>query len=721
MLTLPEFINAQSLEELLAWVPSQRRAFRDEAKRAGLLDGIGDADDIFPRIVDLLRRPHGVWSFEAMVVKADPSKKRGILSALGRMQPAAKPKGCQPGTVAAIKFALLREQTVEAGWHAFCLLSALLADSSATPDKHKDVTELVEAHPALLDMLGVYWSQWQTWSEADDMRTMPEPDTPAQTVETTWLNHVADLRAMLADVTAFDAGLPSKLLAIAESLDELGQRLTEEAGRVAAERHTMARSALEAALRVLAELCDTPEVLALNVEGSEPDIARWESAAQWALDAAQRMSDSIARCEVAARRCADEDSDAADEEDVAAKKQRRALRSIISEEATTWASLLGEPTHESKAVPLPSAVVEAETVAIEEIVAPDPIVEQVGDLAAAEPVETVVDVAPAHNTGVAKVADAMDASVCAEPAAPVAIEPVAVIRNSPEIVPADFAGQPVQPKQEKAPAAEPSNLDVFLASPDLPVTSEEVEQLESAIFTALQMERYGFAAHLASAARALGSHGMGGDAPVLDALAIGTALSAHRAAEAAAAYSQLEQQLYNSGNADLEQPLIRLLLMAGALRPAIFSSHTGAAEIFRMAEPGGLSSALHDLADFLADMPRRGGHLDFADLIPAADAESRRRAADAAREQLLDAVENAGDRRAVYQRATNILNTVLSSGEVEEAVAAIQRKSAQALDKADGAASWLDEDLDRRVELLDDEARRVRRGAPLDGMAKRWL
>lgn len=568
-----------------------------------------------------------------------------------------------------------------------------------------------------------------------------------------WSREIEDLEAALSTAPFFDTSLSERMLAAAETFRTLALRHAEQAVNAAEQERAAARELFSASLARLLETWDAPVALpaALSEAGAAATrVAMLEHATAWASTSTSAITASTRRCEAAAVRRREEDSDAADDEDVAANRERRALRVRIEAEAVHWTSNLlqaGGKADGAHAEDLPGHIAadatDPEDVAISEEMPSDGAGRATLE---ATPIailtETGVDdptpVVPALQEQVVDDDEAAEiVSIAHEEesrfSAPT--EPTEMQPQNPEVLSEPFpdqedptAGWNATPL-EAEPAVYGGKLDALETSELLAVflprvaqaPSDEAETLLEASRRALMEGHYGFAAHLSRAAQALGASGIAGDGPVLEALAVGVAVSERRVAQAASAYARIESELYAIDEPASLGQSTRLLLMAGALRPAIFSSQTGAAEVFRMAEPGSFGSALHDLAEFLADLPRRGGHLDFADVAPAADEQFRRRVAETAREDLLRAVDNAGDRRAVFQRAMSILTGVLGAGVVGDAIALIRRSSPNATEKAEEAAGWLDGDLDRRVEQLDDEARRPRRGAALEGMARRWL
>jgi hypothetical protein len=752
-LRLPVFVDANSIERLLGWAPSIRRAFRDAATRASINGWpVPRLDGIYDGILALVARPAGMRSFEALVVQADPSKKRGLLAAVHRgtsLKTASL--GPDNDVVDELRDSLEAGQLEEVAWVAFHRLAFTppVLTAEAEPDLQQ-LIGLIEKDIELRNMLGEYWTDWKAMGDPEFQQAVSPTPVPIDL----WNEQIEALNDALAGAAPFDGDLPERLEAAAGVLRGLNVRQSDEAGRVTAARRTAARERLATALTAVRGTWGSSVALAALTDAVlvATDVETLDHAAAWAADSQSAIQASNLRCQAAAARRQEEDSDAADDEDVAANRERRALRSRIESEATGWASTLGadhgrspdrsaETTHGPVEIDRPKH--DADDRPLEPSAAHGPSVKRGPSSASG-----ALDVNAAQDgSGGEHDADELDArpdepvfdgiEIASENVSPSApadeIPDVAAAegsslrrearegfqRESASIVDHD-RGIFSAPDAEELEDAGASDLAVFLPEP-APALAAEAEALMVQSTRALRDRRYGFAAHLSRAAQALGAPGIAGEGPVLEALAAGAAVSERRVAQAASAFARLEGGLYALDESEALGRSTRLLLMAGALRPAIFSSQTGAAEVFRIAEPGGFGSALHDLSEFLADMPRRGGHLDFADVAPAADEQSRRRVAETARGELLRAVDNAGDRRAVFQRAMSILTGVLNSGDVGEAIASVRRLSPNAAEKAEAAADWLDGDLDRRVEQLDDEARRPRRGAALEGMARRWL
>lgn len=786
-LRLPTFVDRNSLEDVLRWVPSIRRAFREAALRSDHDDWSFEGEDVYKNVASLLELPGGGRRLEQLVAVADPGKRRGLDAALRRSWKSAPSRRTAGFPIAELKFLLQEDDVDAAAWWAFRLLSDHNRDGGLGKTELDELARTIEYDDGLIERLGDYWTDWQAARfddpeadvSADDIIieagfTNRDPDSAAQAErsdsETTWSAALSRLQHGLASLNGYDAELSIRLRAAADEFDAIRdevERLRTKAEGIAAARETLAASI--AALRATLDLPALEWML--EAGAAVADLTWLESATSWAEAAREGISAAEVRCVEAAARHRNEDTDEADEAFLTANRKRRMTRTRIDAEATAWTQ--GPPAEafqrfEATEVepPSPAPVViskpstEAHAARAMQEARPDALGETpvgaAGGMSAGSALSAVqiIDETPvaAQEEPTGKVVpsgetvdDPIDAKPssdpeiltdCPSPERESASKPVLPDQADQELASIDanpsMAAIDPLPSEHVADVAphRPNGfdearrvpaLDAFLPD-DGPRPSPEVEILEAAWRRALREGRYGLAAHTARAAAALGAHLPGDGAPLLEALALGVAVSELRVSEAVVGYSQLEPQLYAEEQYGSGAGLLaRLLLIAGALRPAIFSSQTGAAEIFRLAEPGVLGSELHELADFLADMPRRGGHLEFADLVPAADAQSRRRAADTVREELLDTVDGASDRRSVYQRATSIMLSVLASGPVGEAVAAVRRRTPGASDRAETAAAWLDEDLDRRVEQLDDEARRPRRGAPLEGMARKWL
>lgn len=767
-LRLPDFVNSESIGHHLAWVPSIKRAFRDAAARASIGGWPSSGtQDVYQDIVDLISRPGGMGIFEDLVRQADPTKKRGLFAAVYKTM-TMKTMSSSSGKAAIDQLHehLGAGQLEEVAWITFHRLAYTIpAPLSEAEEDARDLFGLIKGNALLEQRLGNYWIDWQAMSGSkvqssedgapdvkhagssplgdhlpsdDDMMSVPEA----------WEREIGALSDLVLTVAAFDPELPERLEQAAETFRALYLRYID-AGNAAQERRRAARQEFGAAWAALLDTWDAPAARSSGLSeagAAAADVGMLQEAAAWATASASSIATSNLRCQTAAIRRREEDSDAADDEDVAANRERRALRARIEADASDWTARLltssGEVAGARNAVEVdPNGAEDADVMLSARSAVPDAMTgsrevlpeDQHADANSTNPrsqdPESQSGTVPEQNDLEASSADTDNGLAEVQPP-----EPADVPRDMPAADEASIAlstsedAAPVHPQIDAVhvESDDPTRMEaaadlaVFLPQPG-PPPSDEAEILLAASRRALLDRRYGFASHLSRAAQALGAPSLAGDGLVLDALAVGVAVSERRVAQAAAAYAQLESELYSLDEPAAFGRSTRLLLMAGALRPAVFSSQTGAAEVFRMAEPGGFGSALHDLAEFLADMPRRGGHLDFGDVAPAADEQSRRRVAEAARDDLLRAVDNAGDRRAVFQRAMSILTGVLGTGVVGDAIALIRRSSPNAMDKAEDAAEWLDGDLDRRVEQLDDEARRPRRGAALEGMARRWL
>ena len=109
---------------------------------------------------------------------------------------------------------------------------------------------------------------------------------------------------------------------------------------------------------------------------------------------------------------------------------------------------------------------------------------------------------------------------------------------------------------------------------------------EAVILAALHRRRLGFAAELAAAAEMLGPSGACvtapfGGAAALRALAVGEALDLRRLRAVEARFGETVPPVLAALDVAAPQSPIRLLAFAGALKPALFSMQTAAAEVIR--------------------------------------------------------------------------------------------------------------------------------------------
>ena len=679
-LRLPAFVDAPALDKLLNWPASLRRQFLEIARRK-VVDWPDGIDEAAAAVAELLSRPGGARRIEDLVAQVDPSKRRGLRAALRRGRTLGM-EGEQPvGTVADAADLCEQVRFEDAAWSALLLLAS--ADPRREGSQAADMAELIAAQAGLRRRLGDYWTDWQALAAGQGEAAPPAPGDPAEA----WAREVERLRDALAGAQSFDPALPERLRVAAATLGALGERAAGEADRRAAERAAAAArwAAALAGLHAVAGGAELASLAGADVTGEAAAVL--DEAAGWAIAATAALTEAEEAFATAAARFAADDSEAADEALVATRKRRRAARAALATEAAEWLARWG--CKAAATTPRPAPV------------------------AAAAPPDPVPNASPAPAVAPAATPEPVRAPAATAPAP-----------SNPDPEPETAAAEEIAKPLDHAAAehGRSSELDAFLPPAAASAVDDDGAVLAAATRRALGEGRYGLASHLDAAARALGMAGLAGDSAALRALAVGAAVSAARVTPAATAYARLAPAIFAA--AEREEPAsagTRLLLIAGAIKPAIFASQTGAAEVFRQAEPGGFGSVLHDLCELLGDMPKRGGHLDFADLAPAADAQTRRRAADALRDQLLGLADTAPDRRAVFQRATDIMVSVLGDGPVGEAVAAIRRNAPGAAEKALAGAHWLDDDLDRRVTALDDAARKPRRGAPLEGKARRWL
>jgi hypothetical protein len=214
----------------------------------------------------------------------------------------------------------------------------------------------------------------------------------------------------------------------------------------------------------------------------------------------------------------------------------------------------------------------------------------------------------------------------------------------------------------------------------------------------------------------------GAGSAVLSALCVGEALDEVRRGPAEVQYAHLLPSVLVEieGSSSYSRPTA-LLALAGALRPALFSSHTGASEAIRKADLGKLGPDLHRLTEFIVlELPRRGGALDLAAMGPTVDIPTLRAEVCQSRLRILEMADAAPSRKALFARASNIWRELFLSGPICRAIVALRTETPDAATSVEEAADWLATNLHARAAELDRQVRKKRDEA-LEGKALEWL
>lgn len=754
-------MTADAVGDQLNWVNSIRREFR-EAARDTAVEGWAPSPsehDIYEDIVRLLARPGGGFELDRLVGVADGDKRRGLTRAIQKKAHAALGSDLEKGDGPAdVVFKLLvADEPALAAWAAFERMAW-----SRGPDAERDAfVELVEQDDGLRAALGDYWTDWLALpgmrqddshlegtaaaehreaalsapmhqlvgvqSEAELTRVLgdvainrgyveavrgPRND-PAAGDRADWAAELQDLRQCLFQAVAFDGQLLDRLKVALERLEPLVARALERS------EQDSVRLGEEAA-RQLGRLRD--DLKALGVEGTwragliagaervqaDPvGIDLLKTTADWAAAARAQTEAAAGRRQAALDRAQTDDSDEAGAELTAANAERRRVRQIVDGEAAAWMVRFSADAPES-----PGDLAADKTVSrvMPERVAPDADLEaEVETDVASEPVPQ------ADNPG----AQDPELPAVAATTAPESAEPVSDRSLNGETVTSSLVpgkSDDAAPKQEV-----PDDLALPSNAPDQRLAHSPNGRL---VERALGERRYGLAAHLQRAVETLGlADASPVPSDVLEALCIGSSFTASRLAAAEHRYAAtlprvLAELARPSGAADR----VRLLAFAGALKPALFSMQTSAAEAIRAAAIGGLGTHLHELSEFVLDeLPKRGGVIDLAGLRPAGDEQAARDELERLRAALLEMADEAPAKRAMFARATIIWREQFQKdGTVARAIAALRRPTPNAAALAQEAAEELEGHLGERARELDRAAKR-NRDSWLEGRPLEWL
>lgn len=722
---LPPFVTADAVSEHLGWANSIKRQVSSAAAARNTAGWTTSPDKPFyENVVQLLGTPLGGRTLNELVLAADPDKKRSLTRAV--LKAVAHKLGhvtVRHEDAADLVGQLLQAECPSlAGWLTFDVLSNS-CKSEAGQGPTQALVALIEKDEELRAALGGYWPDWKgTLDEAPaTVETGPEDGLLER-----WSSSLATLRTALDGALPFDGALVRSLRAGADELAdlvdwhaavrsrlaELAQVRIRELGRL----HEAAAS-LPPGLEWAGGLL---EAVGSN-EAAHVEIEDLAEAAAWLEQAGEALRATEARYAGANARYKASDDDTAFDDLAAARNHRieeRRARKAQADALITrlrdkfqggadviWAEAELEPSPESLGTPPPIGP------------AKDP------------PADSDAGQADGDLTGL---------EAPRGPAQQTALPAVAL-----PLVPAGEAaviGSAAAVKEEASSGPEPSEtappaFDVLLQaevplgikplrddSPSDP-TDPMVAVAETVVSQALRNGRYGLAAHVARAAEALGAPlaAVPGSA-VLSALCVGEALDEVRRGPVEALYVNLLPHVLEAveGTRDSSRQTA-LLALAGALRPALFSPHTGAAEVIRNADPGKLGRDLRRLADFIVvTLPKRGGAIDLAATAPAIDAAASKAELAQVRAKVLEVADAAPTRTALFARATYIWRELFQSGPVCRAVAALRHDAADAAARVNDAAGWLDTDLHSRVDALDEQARKPRDDA-IVGKAREWL
>lgn len=669
---LPTFVTASALSGLLNWAPSIRRTVMEAARSSGIQSwAVHPADvDYYGYVERLLEGPLGGRKLDTLVAIADPDKKRSLTKAVRRM--VARDLGLTTMNDNAARYLrrLLDEGYLEtAAWLAFDRLSCT-ERSVSHPILLRGVVELIEGHDGLRAALGDYWSDWCT-----DCDTMPDVlQVGGDALEQAWRQSVAALVDRADRAQPFDPLLVQDIRDRADAIQAVVDRWTER--HVEASEHARQREAMIVRLRgVLDRLPMGLEWTSSIVQAI--DGGAWDQAGPGALASdllwLETACDGLVAADALVAKAKDQDERDDNEASWAEYKSAREARGDerVRRQAETAALLarLGfdkdvDEAHSAAAKPGEAFVGESDNLVMSPVpaYAPDSDLEVDGD--DSQPDDSSDD---------------------------------------------DGARYDVSDPTDTAPLA--------------PIVDPAFHDADEVGAQALADGRYGLAAYVASAAQALGGRGAAGaGGAVLRALCVGDALNDQRLAAVEVAYRGLSLGILEEiESAPPHSKALALLVLAGALGPALFSFNAGASEVLRKIDVGRLGPGLHSLVEFIViQLPRRGGVLDLATLGPVMDEPALRAAAAAARQQVLDMADAAPSRKAVFARASYIWQEVFKHDPVHGAVNALRHNTPDAATRVEEAAIWLTQDIPARAALLDRNVRN-RREEALEGRALEWL
>lgn len=737
-LRLPEFVTADSIGSVLGWANSIKRQFRMEAQRqapAGWIPSNRDGD-VYQDIADLLAVRCGGYYFQCIMEVADSDKRRGLTRALTRRGAMTLGDDSDPkdSLTDMIRKLLSRNEAELATWLAFQHLTYLPGPDPIEPS---ELEELVDEEPRLIAALGPYWDDWKASSHQDvtsDLAGIPRAGEDEVTPnDGLWSAEVEELVAILSSaahqpslsvVRRLEGGI-ERLRPIAIDVEERATQAAAALGADMSEQIGHLRGALKAF-----EGSGWDETLlkaAQSVGVSQNGLANLTASAEWAKAVEARHSEVEERRRTALARVNRDDSPEAEAELSDANSARRRLRSDLAREASEWTTRLADAG---------IALIEAE--------AAKSLVKDQRD-AADQDSEGTDSVAATVRSD----APAPDNSLDRRPSPADDTNPLAASRDKAEAQPevgesdaaplvealaehdaASQAPPPLsEPETQIARPRETSGTEVRdgnrvpgseLPDPTLRVVRPEHERL---IRLALEQRRYGLAAHLQRAVEVIANEEVHRASAVIEALCIGSSITTLPLGAAETRYDVLLPKVHAALGAGSATPeAVRLLAFAGAVKPALFSAQTGAAEVVRAAAVGSFGSELHALAEFIVDeLPKRGGVIDLASLRPSEQAKSAAEDLETFRRQLVEMADGAPLKKAVFQRATIIWREMFAKeGPVSRAIAAIRRSAPAAAALAAEAGEELEHHLETRAHELDRDAKR-RHDAWLEGKALEWL
>lgn len=708
---LPAFVTAASLEDILAWVNSIRRMISQSANVKGIQNWASSpADDCYyTYVVRLLEEPLGGLQLDRLVIDADPDKQRTLTKAISRIVAQKMGLSKSPaGDARVIRRLLNAGFTETAGWLAFNVLSRF-SNNQLAEGHVEAVVEIIEENDELRSLLGDYWLDWQSNGQSDTQACRsPSHDTvytSKVSLEAIWRELVAKIAIRLDKAQPFDNQLIHDVKDDVEALKAIYDRWVEsnaQAGE-AARRIEQILELMRAKLVGMSSELAWPASIISAIEAGA-----WRQATPEVVsaDAAWLEAAGASVIDVETRFAQSRDAYALDDNDDTFEALRGARVARTEERARCQLAadaLLNRLQLEFGF----EARVEAERTYGN---ANGKCVGTVNSVSI-----TILPGLLDHSTN----QKLSSAALLAE--APLTISMPEGASHS-----AVANGYSVESQMLVAPVDDGESVlrdDVGVDFAPVPVVDPALDMADAVVAQALEDGRYGLAAYVAEAAEALGGRVVAGaGSAVLRAVCVGEALDDQRLTAVEAAYSKLlPNMLEEIERTPTSSKSLCLLVLAGALRPALFSFHAGASEVLRRLEVGHLGRGPHLLVDFiLTELPRRGGMLDLAMMGPVIDQPALKAALASARQRLLDMAEAAPKRKALYARASFIWRELFKHGPVQVALDALRHSPMDALCAVEIAAGWLSKDIPALATELDRKAR-SRREAALEGAALDWL
>lgn len=745
-LRLPPFVTPASVGALLNWANSNRRKFREAARDQRIYGwAVGEpSSDVYEDVVRLLARPAGARELERFVSAADGEKRRGLARAIYRKIHAVL------GTVLEdnesprdLVFKLLiAEEAQLAAWLTF---HCLAWTTGPDPEEGDALLQLVEQDKELRAALGNYWTDWlalpaRLQSDAGDSNSADEKSATGDSEQTQpraefgqslgkddreigidisarpaalnddlptvdsddkgiWDAELRDLQASLLGARPLEAGIVERLRLAIDRLEPLLSRAharreqdAVRLGEFAAAHVKQIREALEP----FGPEADALVAFAERIPADPEFVKLLESVASWAGSIRSRAASADSRRQAALERVQTDDSDEAGAELAAANSERRRVRKEIDEAATSWISKLGR----------------------ERVGAPEDIV------VVPLPAEHLTGIEAAHLTPkvITGLPDALSETQVAKNTSLFETEPPDQTDATTEAANGNLVGaERVTYTDEPLAGIVPAGTPASLAESH-PGNVDSTNSL--LVDRALGDGRYGFAAHLQRAVEVLGTaNTLPASSDLLEALTIGSSINASRLAAAEHRYAAvLPRVLAALAGPNPIPESVRLLALAGAIKPALFSMQTSAAEVVRAVGIGGLGANLHALAEFVVDdLPKRGGVIDLTGLRPDSDGQAARDEMERLREALLEIADEAPTKKALFARASIIWRDLFQKNDaVAPAMSALRRRSANAGALAELAAQEIEEHLSQRARELDRAVKR-NRDAWLEGRSLDWL